>query len=109
MGKQNSSELNEEAELMNRLREHTSRFYDLVYSSHPTQKIDGVETEMSAEQINAETTSLIGLAGEILGIPEREPLEESEMLAICSLLENNKISDLKELRKIYRRNKEIAA
>lgn len=108
MGKQKSPELNEDDQLMTRLREHTSRFYDLVYSSSPTKKTEEGEMVMSAEEINAETTSLIGLAGEILGIPEREPLEESEMLAICSLLENDKVSDLKELRRIYRRNKEIA-
>jgi hypothetical protein len=108
MGKQKSPELNEDSELMTRLREYTSRFHDLVYSSSPTKKTEEGEMVMSAEEINAETTSLIGLAGEILEIPEREPLEESEMLAICSLLENDKVSDLTELRRIYRRNKEIA-
>jgi hypothetical protein len=107
--KQNSLETAEDSELLVKLREHCSRFYNLAYDSHPTKSKDGVETEMSVEQINTETSSLIGLAGEILDIPEREPLDEQEMLAIHNLLENQKVSSLQELQKLYRRNKELAA
>ena len=108
MGKQKTLELSEESELMAHLKEHCARFYGLVYSSHPTQKIGEEITEMSVEKINTETNSLIGLVGEILEIPEREPLEESEMLAIHSLLENNDNLELKDLQRVYCLNKAIA-
>lgn len=100
---------NTDSELLTKLQEHCSRFYALVYDSHPTKLNGGVKTEMSVEEINTESGSLIGLAGEILDIPEREPLDEQEMLAIHNLLENQKVSSLQELQKLYRRNKELAA
>ncbi len=100
-------DLQEEAELLARLKEHCSRYYDLVYAARPTKQNGDETIEMSSESINQETDSLVGLVGEILEIPEREPLEESEILAIHNLLENGAIK-LKALQKLYRRNKVIA-